>query len=347
MGSTYLIVTTCPIATMAARLFCKTGDLTGSIFAIAAEAQIGKSAANDIRLSADGVMDTHARIYLDQSTGAYVVEALAGAAVRVDDMDVRTSFRLEQLNVITLGGRHDFVFQVMDPNWTSHPVQSEAALEGVEEGGMRTRVGADFHPLPGALASDKPTGKPASDAPAQDDPALLTRRAGEFTPVLPTFESPRDTPDAVDDPALRTRHAGDFTPGLPAFQQPKPDSEPKREPEVPPEPGPPNPDEKPATTQSVFLLSVASSDGATKEYTLVAGENVLGRSSDCALHVDDTSLSRRHAVVTLQGALVTIRDLGSKNGTFVDEERIASDVSLTPSSSIRLGHAIEANLLSR
>jgi pSer/pThr/pTyr-binding forkhead associated (FHA) protein len=325
------IVTICPIATMAARLFCKTGDLTGSTFAIATEAQIGKSTTNDIRLSAEGVMDSHARIYLDESTGAYVVEALGGAAVRVDDMDVRTSFRLEQLNVITLGGRHDFVFQVMDSNWTTPNGPGGAAMEGEEEGGLQTRIGGDFHPLPGVLAGAKPTERPATGAPTQEDPALLTRRAGEFIPVLPTFEAARDTPDIVDDPALRTRHAGD-TPGLPDFQS---------------APEPPKPVEEPSTRLGIFLLSVVGLDGTSREYALVEGENVIGRSPDCGLHVDDSSLSRRHAVVNIQSAGVTIRDLGSKNGTFVDEERIASDVSLTLSSSIRLGHAIEANLLSR
>ena len=50
---------------------------------------------------------------------------------------------------------------------------------------------------------------------------------------------------------------------------------------------------------------------------LAAGENVIGRDPDCAVFVDDSTVSRRHARVTVRGIEAFLEDLGSKNGTTV------------------------------
>ncbi len=52
-----------------------------------------------------------------------------------------------------------------------------------------------------------------------------------------------------------------------------------------------------------------------------AGSVTLGRSSNCDIEVDDRSISRRHAILSI-GETVTIEDLGSANGTFVRGKRI-------------------------
>jgi DNA-binding winged helix-turn-helix (wHTH) protein len=50
---------------------------------------------------------------------------------------------------------------------------------------------------------------------------------------------------------------------------------------------------------------------------LAPGENVIGRDPDCAVFVDDGTVSRRHARVTVKGNEAFLEDLGSKNGTTV------------------------------
>ena len=55
---------------------------------------------------------------------------------------------------------------------------------------------------------------------------------------------------------------------------------------------------------------------------LTEGDNVLGRDEDVAIHIDDASVSRHHAVVRVRGDEVTIEDLGSKNGTFLKDARL-------------------------
>lgn len=58
------------------------------------------------------------------------------------------------------------------------------------------------------------------------------------------------------------------------------------------------------------------------ETMTVPGKMVIGRSSDCDLSIFDPGLSRRHAELELIGDRLLIRDLGSANGTYVNEERV-------------------------
>jgi len=49
---------------------------------------------------------------------------------------------------------------------------------------------------------------------------------------------------------------------------------------------------------------------------------VIGRSSDCEVHLADPDTSRRHAELRLEGGRFVLRDLGSTNGTFVNGARV-------------------------
>jgi pSer/pThr/pTyr-binding forkhead associated (FHA) protein len=66
-------------------------------------------------------------------------------------------------------------------------------------------------------------------------------------------------------------------------------------------------------------------EGASKgqEFTF-AGEDevVIGRSSACSLRLDDAAVSRRHCLLDLGGDWAWVRDLGSRNGTFVNGQMI-------------------------
>jgi DNA-binding winged helix-turn-helix (wHTH) protein len=70
---------------------------------------------------------------------------------------------------------------------------------------------------------------------------------------------------------------------------------------------------------------------------LTSGENVVGRDSVADIRVDAVGVSRRHAMITVAGEAVTLRDLSSKNGTFADEIRVTSPVPLIDGAQIRLG----------
>ncbi|HEU5161960.1 MAG TPA: FHA domain-containing protein, partial [Thermoanaerobaculia bacterium] len=75
-------------------------------------------------------------------------------------------------------------------------------------------------------------------------------------------------------------------------------------------------------------------------HRLVAGENVIGRDDDCAVVLDFAGVSRRHARIIVANDVSTLEDLGSKNGTWKNEERVTSPVRLDDGDRIRLGAAV-------
>src|SRR5690349_12734612 len=82
-------------------------------------------------------------------------------------------------------------------------------------------------------------------------------------------------------------------------------------------------------------LRVTSGPGAGNSIE-INGQIVLGR-HDADYIVDDTEVSRRHAVVRpLRGGL-EVEDLGSANGTFVDGQRIEQPATVGGGARIRLG----------
>jgi DNA-binding winged helix-turn-helix (wHTH) protein len=74
-----------------------------------------------------------------------------------------------------------------------------------------------------------------------------------------------------------------------------------------------------------------------QRYPLHEGDNSLGRSDECDVSLNSDSISRRHAVISIDAHAATIRDLGSKNGTFVEGRRIEAAVALRDRERVRLG----------
>jgi DNA-binding winged helix-turn-helix (wHTH) protein len=70
---------------------------------------------------------------------------------------------------------------------------------------------------------------------------------------------------------------------------------------------------------------------------LLDGEHIAGRSEDCSLIIDGTTVSRRHARITVRSGVVTIEDLGSTNGTHVNGVRITAPTVLTIDNRVELG----------
>jgi two-component system response regulator AtoC len=61
-----------------------------------------------------------------------------------------------------------------------------------------------------------------------------------------------------------------------------------------------------------------------------AGDVVIGRSEAANLRIDDAAVSRQHARLVIDGDGVTLVDLGSHNGTFVNKVRVAGRRALQP-----------------
>ena len=76
-------------------------------------------------------------------------------------------------------------------------------------------------------------------------------------------------------------------------------------------------------------------DGAPIEREIV-GEVTVGRGAGCDIVIDDPTVSRAHARIRSVAGRLTIEDLGSRNGTIVNGEVVAS-AELHPGDSITLG----------
>lgn len=70
---------------------------------------------------------------------------------------------------------------------------------------------------------------------------------------------------------------------------------------------------------------------------LPAGEFVVGRSAECQLSVDDPLVSRRHALFKVGRDVVSVEDLGSRNGVVVNGAKIDSARDLGDSDKITIG----------
>ena len=77
----------------------------------------------------------------------------------------------------------------------------------------------------------------------------------------------------------------------------------------------------------------------TRELALGAGENVLGRDPDAAVHIDDATVSRHHARIVIAGDSAALEDLSSKNGTWLRGARVGGVEPLRDGDAIQIGPA--------
>ena len=79
-----------------------------------------------------------------------------------------------------------------------------------------------------------------------------------------------------------------------------------------------------------------------REMWITSGAVVVGRGSEADLQLDDESVSRRHALFRAGLGVgdhehASVDDLGSRNGTFVNDRRIAGRVQLAAGDVVALG----------
>jgi len=104
------------------------------------------------------------------------------------------------------------------------------------------------------------------------------------------------------------------------------------EPLAPPAPPP----ARDATETRVRIVRFNWQDRAI---ALGPGAHVIGRDPDSAVWVDSPVVSRRHARIVIGAASVTIEDLGSHNGTYVNDERCDALRPLAHGDRVRVGPA--------
>jgi DNA-binding winged helix-turn-helix (wHTH) protein len=93
-------------------------------------------------------------------------------------------------------------------------------------------------------------------------------------------------------------------------------------------------------------VQAAPASGAAPSFTLTwrggkaslaDGTYVIGRDSGVPIRIPSESVSRKHLQIQVAGDTATIEDLGSKNGTFVNGERVTGPTPLTDGESFVAG----------
>src|SRR4051812_45848253 len=92
--------------------------------------------------------------------------------------------------------------------------------------------------------------------------------------------------------------------------------------------------------QAALVLIYPGGADLGKKYELeTAIEMVIGRGSDSTIQVDRDSVSRKHAKIKRSGVDWIISDLGSTNGTYVNDGQI-ENYTLRDGDLVKIGNAI-------
>ena len=335
---------------MPARFFCQTGEFAGSSFEIADEVMIGRN-EDDVRLPADVVSGTHARIYHDAERGGYFLEDLGSSnGTKLDGMPVTTPVRLGTLHVVTFADQIDFIYHQGGKGARKEAPRRE--LEHTQPAAFapspppaeltadsQTRRTEAYTPgkLPGQPAASNQTVRtdaytpgalPGPAAPEEKAASNQTVRTDAYTPGTPPPSDGGASDGGASDGAERTRFGDAFTPT----------------PNLPGAGGAAN-GSAPNEAEPVRFSLEVTKDGRSVVFPLSEGENTVGRASNCAISLDDKSVSRQHALMTVRSGRVTLKDLGSSNYTYLNGTQVGrQEVEVPLGAVIRFGLDAEARL---
>lgn len=87
----------------------------------------------------------------------------------------------------------------------------------------------------------------------------------------------------------------------------------------------------------VTKLIVASGKSAGRSIAIKRNKLLIGRAEECDIRPLSEEVSRRHCAVIVGPADVWVQDLGSRNGTFLNDQRIEAKTKLADGDLIRVG----------
>ncbi len=93
----------------------------------------------------------------------------------------------------------------------------------------------------------------------------------------------------------------------------------------------------PEKSRSGYYLVIYGKNGQNHRFPLQPGDNVVGRTQDAHIRVPSASVSRRHAIINVQGKKVTLRDEGSLNLTFHNKVQVVQEIEVHPNDQLWFG----------
>jgi len=85
---------------------------------------------------------------------------------------------------------------------------------------------------------------------------------------------------------------------------------------------------------------VVYADGAKPRNVKTTASMVVGRAPECELLLADTYVSQQHARIFGKNGSWYVEDLGSTNGTFVNEQKLAAPAMVQPGDRVRVGTTV-------
>jgi pSer/pThr/pTyr-binding forkhead associated (FHA) protein len=84
-------------------------------------------------------------------------------------------------------------------------------------------------------------------------------------------------------------------------------------------------------------LKILQGSNAGKEIKIPVPKCLIGRGDDCHLRPQSDAVSRQHCVIITTDSEVVVRDLNSRNGTYVNGERVGEEAVLLTGDVLRVG----------
>ena len=86
-----------------------------------------------------------------------------------------------------------------------------------------------------------------------------------------------------------------------------------------------------------YVLQVVRGRSASTTLKLADGVTVIGRHDDCLIRIKSSQVSRRHCELYEVADKLTLRDLGSSNGTFVNGKKVSGQQALKHGDEVTVG----------
>lgn len=253
------------------------------------------------------------RVSICRKHGATVIKLRDQILVKEGDLD---EFNEELIDLIEAGHRRivlDFG-NVERLSCGILPMLADASRRCAEGGLGQLRLfnlQPDVAPVVGLCPLTRSLNVPADEASAIDG-------------AWPGADVPRPLPEAL---------LASLVPPRPSLRTAEPELEPEESDSMAPEFDAPLP--APALAYALVVQT-----GSTKGRPVPIGERglTIGRDEKCKIRSQHASLSRRHAVIWARKGRVYIRDLGSTNGTLVNDQAMGlDDIRLRPGDRIQVG----------
>ncbi len=86
-----------------------------------------------------------------------------------------------------------------------------------------------------------------------------------------------------------------------------------------------------------MAVLIATGAGGGRQFQIDSDETIIGRSGGLPITLEGANISRRHARISREGTQFFVEDLGSSNGTYINDRKIAARTPLAANDTLRIG----------